>query len=515
MEDQQSKIALGLIVKLCENEELRVAANRANSLSTDRVWEFRRIFHGIINNTPTEQITALKLFMSRAWFSRVWILQEAVLAPNIVAQCSSQLLDFEALLKTAMDIRFADAAGMLRALASTKRKLEEGKMPVFDDVMALASKSQSTDPRDKIYGVLAITAEFQPDSEGSFYPDYTSQVPDVFVKATSRIANRQNLGFLRLVCPEHQKSTKGLPSWCPDYTRIGTGLVALGSKKIRDAVTLEGHQSDIKVVGDRLLVVHGFCYDAVDKVAHDMKGLLGLTSNMSGDQWMSGKRGRIETLWRTLIQDEFYNIKPAPKAVGLFFSTMVAVGLGFDKTMPEDQGAIDQELSEWSSIISNLLILEPESRPLLPNVEWVNERRQEHLYTIHECSSIPQRAHDAGLMKELRQLLRSALANTSDKDLAMQVLMMFQNGIAQKLINVHSDTCFFTTKLVQRCSVGDSSAQTGDQVWILQGAWTPVLLRPLENGNYAFVGVLYIQDMTNDEIKDVSRKQEIQRVSIE
>lgn len=307
-----------LAMDIANNDEILDAYKEmVNSPTMDERSKFRRMFNYIISELPKERVIELALLLSHAWFSRVWVLQEVALAPNVAVQCGSQRSNFYLFIRLGQLMEaarsyfslativtfeiaqqhglrapgatgsFTEAQAMLTVLASIKGQLDERKMPSVLDVMAMAGKSESSDPRDRIYGVLAITAEFQPDSGNAIYPDYTLPVHIVYVKATSQIASRQNhLGFLNVVCQKQRKAIGGLPSWCPDYTRIEADLFTLGSRADDGeyAASIWDRQPDIKVVNDKLLAVHGFCYDAIDEVTHDVKGLLSLPLNTSQNE---------------------------------------------------------------------------------------------------------------------------------------------------------------------------------------------------------------------------------------
>ncbi|KAI1123838.1 heterokaryon incompatibility protein-domain-containing protein [Nemania abortiva] len=543
-EDHYIRTAIDLMYDICINDELREAFTEAENS------KFPRALHRIINKAPREQIVGLAVFLSHTWFSRLWVLQEAVLAQKIAAQCGSHLLLFDVLTTVGSymararahfnlgslvgtelwnilgqqrkedGVYFTDSLAMLAMLGSIKQQKNEGTMPVFEDVMALAAQKRSTNPLDRIYGVLAITAEFQLDSGPSLRPDYELPVPVVYINATSQIASRQNLIFLRLVCQEDEKGIKGLPSWCPDYTNIGTTMVEMGSGHRRTVVSSWGRQPDIKVVDDKLLVVHGFRYDVVDNIAEDVTGLLDLALNMRWDRCGSRLRRsgstRIDALWRLLVLDEFYEQTPAPKAVGLFFPSMIWTFLVWGATSSKN----------LCRIITELRSLEPESQLFLPDVELLQKSIDDGIwddsnleiqvsYMVEEVSLLEQRAVGANLVAEFQQLLGFASADISSRDLAGQAVRVVRANVMERLRAVATKKCFFTTKDVRSFGMGVSSVKTGDEVWILQGASSPVLLRPLENGNYWYMGIPHVQGIVDDMAEDEPRAREVQVAIIE
>ncbi|KAI1740743.1 hypothetical protein F4680DRAFT_85413 [Xylaria scruposa] len=500
----------------------------------------------------------LAIFLSQTWFSRIWVLQEAALAPKIAAQCGSQFMNFRGLIELGQymivgrgsmtllsDIggiikplglqvpgtagSFTEVLRMLGTLGLVRSSLEEGKMPKFSDVMAMACSAESTDPRDRVYGVLAITAQFQADSKHMIYPDYTLPAHIVYVKATFHIATRhKQLEFLNFVCQNHQKTIMGLPSWCPDYTNIQAGLFPLGSHIDSGDYTMSlwGRQPDIKVLDERLLAVHGFCYDIIDRVAHNVKGLLALASDVDRTEYNGycRRRNSVEVLWRLLIRDEYQGTKPAPKVVGLYFPAMIGslmLGADFPST--------DNQLNDWIHIITELCSLEPKSRPFLPDTDLMREvfdkgnlgnvnleqRILRGIYFAREIMSIKRRAIKVGLLSELRQLLGIGSADTPEISLVDLATTHFTGAILEGLARLVVDKCYFTTRNIGRFGLGASSAKTGDEIWILNGASKPVLLRPLENGNHVFLGVSYVYGIMGNGIRDEMGSRNIRRVCIE
>lgn len=198
----------------------------------------------------------------------------------------------------------------------------------------------------------------------------------------------------------------------------------------------------------------------------------------------------------------------------------------------EHQEAIDEELKSWLQEFTELRSLEPESHAFLPNADLMREAFDERIlfnintghrsllteYMAQEVVSIPLRAAEAGLLLELKQLLGLDSADTSENsetDIAYQAGMIFRENLAQKMISLNVRRCFFATKKAKRFGIGSASVKTGDEVWILHGASKLVLLRPLENGNYEFLGATYVHGIMGDWINEEFGTREVRRVCIE
>ncbi|KAI0189793.1 heterokaryon incompatibility protein-domain-containing protein [Xylaria flabelliformis] len=413
-ETDSTTSAAKLIFELTQNRELFNAFTEIADLPTNKISKSQRVLSHTINKIPKKRMVELAIFLSQTWFSRIWVLLGQYI--GTVKGTIPLLVDigWDTIGSLGLQIpgragSFTEALLMLGMLGSVRGHLEEGKMPTFLDVMAMAGKSESTDPRDRIYGVLAITAEFQGDLKHTIYPDYTLPVHVVYIKATSHIATRHNqLGFLYFICRNHQKTIIGLPSWCPDYTNIEARLFPLGSHiDDRDyTMSLWGCQPDIKVIDERLLAVQGFCYDVVDRVAHNVKGLLALALNVDRNEYNGHfRRHSVDSLWRLLIRDEHQGAIPAPKVVGLYFPAMIGALMAVT-AFP----STDNELNDWLHIITEIHSLEPESRPFLPDTDLMRETFDggnsgngnpekiilSNTYVTKEIISIQRRAREAG-----------------------------------------------------------------------------------------------------------------------
>lgn len=178
----------------------------------------------------------------RAWFRRVWILQEAVLSqkPPILL-CGSYILGYDIFFRTwvrlldpATDgqslitflsrspVRFKMVEGIYRKLPNTRlhRKQinqEENESQCALDILQLLGEStelKATVPHDHIYALLGLL-DCSPLPE-ALVPDYTKPFQDLYHRLTSfvlaetrdpRVLNLGTLGGL-----------DGVPSWTPDIS---------------------------------------------------------------------------------------------------------------------------------------------------------------------------------------------------------------------------------------------------------------------------------------------------------
>lgn len=185
------------------------------------------------------QLFQMYHFLHNEWWSRVWTVQEAVLARQVTYQYGPRLLSESDLLKAAASYRnhvFVRrccysalernkslitttaniTVGMetLLDLASIRANLQKEKLR-FDEVIAKFRTRRATDPRDKVFGLLGISRGVRTASI-----DYALTAAQVFEATTREIMSYcKNLDILSHCANQayRETTTAGLPSWVPDW----------------------------------------------------------------------------------------------------------------------------------------------------------------------------------------------------------------------------------------------------------------------------------------------------------
>ena len=153
---------------------------------------------------------ALSNFYRRSWWRRVWVIQEVVWAArDITVMCGSRELSWETLLQSSIPI-IRDAvisssnmtettvAGLGRAsslLTLTDRRARriEALSVSFVELLWQTRARKSTDPRDKVFGILNLL----PLEEWPWIPDYSKDVAQIFAEvARSIIEKHRSLSLL-------------------------------------------------------------------------------------------------------------------------------------------------------------------------------------------------------------------------------------------------------------------------------------------------------------------------------
>lgn len=188
--------------------------------------------HEIRNVLATEMSNLLR----NSWFSRIWVVQEAVLAKRLILRAGRQQVSWG---------RFVSC---LRSLQSNTKIKAVDALPVFDiemlrndgfkiggqatDILKLLIAfrgRQASDSRDKIFGLLGLISP-RP-SEVTFSADYSKSPEQIFMGFTLwHIKSKGCLDVLTNCCAEEEYRfvAKGsgeyeMPSWATDWSHRKVG----------------------------------------------------------------------------------------------------------------------------------------------------------------------------------------------------------------------------------------------------------------------------------------------------
>ena len=169
--------------------------------------------------------------------------------------------------------RILVAHSTLGLIHSSRVELRQTKKPSFMHTVAMCRNSESTDPRDKIYGILGLAAEFELSGQATYNPDYSQTAAKVYMTATAFvIRSRADLACLTLVCDRSLKNIKGLPSWCPDYSASVPPLSDFSDIARKWRLGLSWPNAMVpEILGASVLKVDGSRFDVVVETATLLK----------------------------------------------------------------------------------------------------------------------------------------------------------------------------------------------------------------------------------------------------
>ena len=173
---------------------------------------------------------SLTKLLDRPWFRRVWVLQEALLSNSrAIVQCGHISAPWHKLRKAILVLSMKQAAPpkLRRLLLGYNDGLQAVESAALRQLLAWSKDRKCTDPRDKVYGLLAL---IPPALAGRILIDYRLPVADVYMNAV--LANLEYSKRLdMLVYCRIDDRLDGAPSWVPNWTtpcsgsRLGYGRI--------------------------------------------------------------------------------------------------------------------------------------------------------------------------------------------------------------------------------------------------------------------------------------------------
>jgi hypothetical protein len=288
---------------------------------------------------------ALADFVSRPYWSRLWVMQEIVLSKSelaiacggrsilwgrlymglsllsndlsVAGACLYHDLDYEnensaAERFEAIWLPFVDRLARLRKLSMLYRIKDRvgGSLYSIDTIVPLAQTAHQTDEKDKVYGVLSLINER---IVKLIEPDYTLSTEETYLNfVMAAIKATQSLD---IVCQSRFNSSrrKKIPTWVVD---LSAELVV----RTEMATAVPYHTSKGRPCSPRFqdstLLVEGFVFDRIDGLAANQKATDDYYDTIIFPKHTTNVYGSeldiCEALWRTIIanRDGFGNNVP-------------------------------------------------------------------------------------------------------------------------------------------------------------------------------------------------------------
>ncbi|ELR07371.1 hypothetical protein VC83_01006 [Pseudogymnoascus destructans] len=161
-------------------------------------------------------------------------MQELACAPRISLIIGKRTLDWDMLNSFLGDAQYSDAFHMewghgtvgpmagetfskVKTIQNQRTMMQAGQRSSLMDVLERFKGSKSTDPRDKIYGLLGLTLQSR-----EMMVDYRKSAVEVYTEVTTiEINGGANLDIITQNPFQVNDSTErlaGLPSWVPDFS---------------------------------------------------------------------------------------------------------------------------------------------------------------------------------------------------------------------------------------------------------------------------------------------------------
>ena len=181
--------------------------------------------------------TAVKAVLGRAWFTRVWIIQEVVVASQATVLLGPHRFPFFVILayipamlnlglpkftpsgtKEEHDIYRRATYGILNITDMTRNKSRK-----LVDLLGRIRMSRSSDPRDKVYSLIGLARK----TDQTLTIDYSKSVKDVYLDCAYHLVQTGNAMEMLIhagIAQDRRHSEVGstLPSWVPDWSHEGS-----------------------------------------------------------------------------------------------------------------------------------------------------------------------------------------------------------------------------------------------------------------------------------------------------
>ena len=185
---------------------------------------------------PLSKWLALRNFLKRPWFERLWIVQEIIMASGeMILLCGNSSIAWDTLAKVVATIETnglsklilqsiderADPvapAGLLNtACVHAMKNMRKMQQPLgLQFALIYCLRFKATDPRDKIFALLGLATDA---GNPVLHPNYEAPVRKVFTESSRymMIANK-SLRILHIAGIGWSRQIIDLPSWVPDWS---------------------------------------------------------------------------------------------------------------------------------------------------------------------------------------------------------------------------------------------------------------------------------------------------------
>ncbi|KAG4442474.1 hypothetical protein IFR05_002076 [Cadophora sp. M221] len=372
----------------------------------------------------------------------------------------------------------------------------------FQTLLLDARPYSATEARDKIFEVFGIAQKALPPGMAMpLKPNYTSEstTQSLFTSVAALLLEKlPRLSNLSHVEDKCSRRVPNLPSWVPDYTNRLTPIPLTFIRGLNFAFDCcpDNILPEEKHTIERgLLELTGAFFDRVAKVclplwevikSSDIEPCMKLCLKIR-EPYLDLKQDAGEVLWRTMIADT-HNSQPAAETMGPVFSIWARNRIAI-KLTPEIR-----VIDETGAITSNVRLDEALLRSQLSTLRGLHDASAGKL-------SLP--TVDEVLMS-IKQLHRFKLQDFVSQNAILYPNDPFPTG-AEQINRLEKDAAAFhfalgPTMPFRRLyltkkgylGLGPESMEVDDQVFMLQAARVPFVLREKADSSFELMGETYI-----------------------
>lgn len=207
------------------------AFEAASNLACDQKYEMILVDH-LQHGRPSAAISFLRQLAQRPWFQRTWTMQEIGEAREATVYCGDFSIPWNHL-SQAYYILYnhvcTESPGFIRLSVTQLRDImalrtwKHDANASFLDLLALASRRQAADARDKVFALLshltALVDKLNRPGELLIEPDYSKGIAEVYTDTAKALIRRdRNLDVMSYVEGPLHLRPDNLASWVPDWS---------------------------------------------------------------------------------------------------------------------------------------------------------------------------------------------------------------------------------------------------------------------------------------------------------
>jgi hypothetical protein len=282
----------------------------------------------------------LRRLMSRSWFSRVWVVQEAGLAKECHLLWGDQSMSFAELIEFACfcdgrtnitrlmggdDLTLGFWRIVFRCVYRTYNNASSWKCSkpliqslyrkyldspgLFLDVLQIGKSLSAADPRDHIYAFLGNPLAVSNEGEPLLEPDYNKDESDVYFDTACALLRSRHESPYVLCFVQHSSADEVTgnngPSWIPRWRKLETGpmpFFTIGNLGLSHMTGGSADRLQYRVhrgLGvERLLTLQGFVFDHLTWTSELLKTEnFALNPDRWDDELRTSRQAYIEVLW--------------------------------------------------------------------------------------------------------------------------------------------------------------------------------------------------------------------------
>ena len=186
---------------------------------------------------PSPKWLALRNFLRRPWFERLWIVQEIIMASGeMILLCGNSSITWDTLAEVVVTIEtnglsrlilqsidegggdsYAPGGLLNTACVHAMKNMRNMQQPIdLQFALIYCLRFKATDPRDKLFALLGLATDAD---DPVLHPNYRATVCEVFT-ASSRymMTANKSLRILHIAGIGWSRQILDLPSWVPDWS---------------------------------------------------------------------------------------------------------------------------------------------------------------------------------------------------------------------------------------------------------------------------------------------------------